>query len=222
MAISDITSGSKTYKVCKNDTLSEIALECINKGVPGFSGLNANTTGVNRLVKLNPDITNKDLIYVGQTLSLVDETAKTKTTTKAQRVKITAFGLQSDTAENNDINQITVYATWAWSMSNTDKYRVLWRYGTGDSVGWVLTDVETTDDGVDHNTVYRYSKVNGIPGNATHVTFQVMPISKTYKKNYADYFNSKLKQKEIFCRKISCNFINFSSGMSFTGDLKIL
>jgi uncharacterized protein (DUF58 family) len=46
--------------------------------------------------------------------------------------------------------------------------------------------------------------------------------SKIYKKNYAEYFSSKLKQKEIFCRKMSCNFINFSSDMSFTGDLKIL
>lgn len=46
--------------------------------------------------------------------------------------------------------------------------------------------------------------------------------SKTYKKNYADYFSSKLKQKEIFCHKMSCNFINFSAGMSFIGDLKIL
>ena len=46
--------------------------------------------------------------------------------------------------------------------------------------------------------------------------------SKSYRKNYADYFASKLKQKENFCRKRSCNFINFSSDMSFIGDLKIL
>ena len=46
--------------------------------------------------------------------------------------------------------------------------------------------------------------------------------SKSYKKSYAEYFAAKLKQKEMFCRKMSCNFINFSSGMSFVGDLKIL
>ena len=46
--------------------------------------------------------------------------------------------------------------------------------------------------------------------------------SKNYKKSYAEYFASKLKQKEMFCRKIACNFINFSSDMSFVGDLKIL
>ena len=46
--------------------------------------------------------------------------------------------------------------------------------------------------------------------------------SKIYKKNYAEYFALKLKEKEALCRKISCNFINFSSDMSFVGDLKIL
>ncbi len=46
--------------------------------------------------------------------------------------------------------------------------------------------------------------------------------SKIYKKKYSEYFADKLKKKEIFCKKMACKMINFSSEMSFVGDLKIL
>ena len=46
--------------------------------------------------------------------------------------------------------------------------------------------------------------------------------SKIYKKKYAEYFADKLKKREAFCNKAACKLINFSSYMSFIGDLKIL
>ena len=46
--------------------------------------------------------------------------------------------------------------------------------------------------------------------------------AKIYKKKYAEYFADKLKKREAFCSKSACRLINFSSEMSFIGDLKIL
>lgn len=138
----------------------------------GYAGLSLYNAGINKLKSFNPDIENINLIYVGQTLILQGTAAK-KTTTKAQRPKITAFGLQSGTANSNNISEITIYATWSWDQGNTEEYKIMWKYATGDGVGWVHTDSTTT---------YKYSTCSNIPANATHVTFQVKPISKTYKK----------------------------------------
>lgn len=175
MAISDITKSTTEYKIEKSDTLSTIASRCISVGINGFSGLIANTTGVDRLMTLNPDITKKDLIYVGQTIVL-QGTAKTKTTNSSQQAKITNFGLQS----NSDR---TIFATWAWDKSNTDHYEVKWMYGTGDGVGFIGNKSDVTDK----------QDTYPAPENATHVAFYVRPISKTYKTKKgaeAKYWNA--------------------------------
>ena len=46
--------------------------------------------------------------------------------------------------------------------------------------------------------------------------------SKIYKKKYSEYFAEKLQRRENFCMRNACKFINFSSDMSFAGNLKIL
>ena len=75
-----------TYIVKKNDTLSGIA--------------KTYSTTVNELLRLNPDITNKDLIYVGQEIT-ISGTPKTKTTNYSQTAKITNFGIQSGTEKQS-------------------------------------------------------------------------------------------------------------------------
>lgn len=138
-----------TYTVKKGDTLSQIAL-------------NYSTT-VAKLVEWN-DITNPDYIVVGQVLTV---SGGTTTTTKSGSSKATikAFGLQSNTDR-------TVYATWAWTKSNTENYKVIWYYDTGDGV-WF----EGTNTTVD----IKQSTYNA-PSNANRVKFKVKPISKTYTK----------------------------------------
>lgn len=140
---------STTYTVKKGDTLSHIAVN--------------NNTTVSKLLELNPDITNKDLIYVGQII-VISGDAATKTVNKSQRATITAFGLQSNTDR-------TVFATWEWSKSNTDHYEVKWMYGTGDGIGFVG----------EKNSVNNKQDTYNAPENATHVAFYVRPISKSYK-----------------------------------------
>lgn len=138
-----------TYIVKKNDTLSGIA--------------KVNNTTVNELLRLNPDIVNKDLIYVGQEIT-ISRTPKTKTTNYSQTAKITNFGIQSGTDK-------TVFATWAWDKKNTKEYEVKWLYATGDGVGFVGKN----------ETVTVKQSIFSAPENATRAMFSVKPISKTYK-----------------------------------------
>lgn len=137
-----------TYTVKKGDTLSGIA--------------SSNNTTVSNLLSLNPDITNANLIYVGQVI-VVSGTAASKTKNSTQRPKITNFGLQSNTDR-------TIFATWSWDKDNTDHYKIEWKYGTGDGVGFIGEQSTTT------SKQHAYSSA---PTNATHVTFRVKPIAKT-------------------------------------------
>ena len=139
-----------TYIVKKGDTLWALAKTY-------------NTT-VDALVKLN-DISNPDYIVVGQKL-IISGTAAPATTNYSYSPTIKVFGLQSNTNS-------TLYATWTWSKSNTDCYRVLWEYWTGNKVWFVGTD----------STVTVKQSVYNAPTNATKVRFRVMPIAKKHKVN---------------------------------------
>ena len=143
-----------TYTVKKGDTLSGIA--------------SAKGTTVNALLALNPDITNRDRIYVGQVI-IISGTAAPKTKNLSQKAKITNFGLQSNTDR-------TIFATWAWDKSNTKEYEVKWMYATGDGVGFIGNKSTTTDK----------QSVYNAPENAISVAFYVRPVSKTYKTKKKD------------------------------------
>lgn len=139
-----------TYTVKKGDTLSEIA---VTYG-----------TTVAKLVSLN-NIADPDYIVVGQVLKLSGEATKPATNTTS-RATVNVFGLQSNTDR-------TVYATWTWSKSNTENYRVIWYYDTGDGVWFIGNDSTTTDK----------QSLYSAPTNALKVKFKVKPVSKTRKVN---------------------------------------
>ena len=136
-----------TYTVVKGDTLSELAVK--------FG------TTVSNLVKWN-DIEDPDFIVVGQKLITSAEEAKPVTQKISSKATIKAFGLQSNTDR-------TIYASWTWDQSNTDNYRVIWYYDTGDGIWFVGTD--STEN-------HKQSTYNA-PSNAKRVKFKVKPISKT-------------------------------------------
>lgn len=135
-----------TYTVKKGDTLSEIAVTY--------------KTTVNKLVELN-NIKDPDFIVIGQVL-IISGTANKKTSNNTSTARIDVFGLQADTDR-------TVYATWTWSKSNTEEYKVMWYYYTENKVWFVGSNTTVTDN----QSVYT------APQNATHVKFKVKPISKT-------------------------------------------
>lgn len=152
-----------TYTVKKGDTLSEIAAKYKSKY----------GTTVKKLASLN-NIKNVNKIYVGQKL-IISKTSSsggsssgstTKKTTSSNKATITNFDLQNDTDR-------TVFATWTWSKSNTENYKVMWYYATGDGVWFV---------GNDSTETYKQSTYNA-PSNATKVKFKVKPIAKKRKVN---------------------------------------
>ena len=142
---SDGSSGTETYTVKKGDTLSSIARKF-------------NTT-VAKLVDLN-DITDPDYIVVGQILVISGDKAPSSETA-SHVVTIKAFGLQSDTDR-------TVYITWDWLRENTENYRVMWYYDTGDGVWFV---------GSDSTSQFKQSTYTA-PENANKVKVKIRPISK--------------------------------------------
>lgn len=79
------------------------------------------------------------------------------------KAKDVTVGLQSGTDR-------TVYATWTWDKKNTENYRVVWYYTTGDGVRFVGSD----------STVTVKQSVYNAPANANKVIFKVKPISKTH------------------------------------------
>lgn len=152
-----------TYTVQKGDTLTKIAAKF-------------NTT-VSTLVSLN-NISNQNLIYVGQVLT-VSGTVSSKnatsgsgsnsnsnTASSSSMVTITSFGLQADTDR-------TIFVTWKWNKSNTDHYKVRWWYAAAD--GTAILGSETT-------TEHPHS-IYSAPENAEKTWVHVMPVSKTYTKN---------------------------------------
>ena len=175
----------KTYKVVRGDTLSEIAKRY--------------GTTVGYLAKLN-NIKNVNLIYVGQVLKISEVVTvtpsqpnptpapaptpspsqptptQTITTPTVTRATITAFGLQADTER-------TLFATWSWPNSNTDKFDVRWFYETANGIKFTgsTSSVEALDNS-GNQSLYT------IPENATVVSFQVKPIAKTHKVNNTDVY----------------------------------
>lgn len=143
-----------TYTVKKGDTLSEIASRY-------------NTT-VSALVKLNA-IHNPDYIVIGQVLR-IDGSPVAADKTKTSRATINAFGLQS---KEEAADSRTMYATWTWTKSNTENYKVIWYYATGVGVWFVGSEEE-----VEHR-----QSIYSAPSNATKVKFKVKPISKKKKVN---------------------------------------
>lgn len=188
----------KTYTVVKGDTLSEIAVR--------FG------TTVSYLAKLN-NIKNVNLIYVGQVLKISEivvvtpskptptptptptpspapttkPAASQTTSPQATKATITAFGLQSNTDR-------TIFATWSWNRSYTDKYDIRWYYATGDGVRFIGSEEQKSFSNATPQSIYTP------PENATLVKFQVKPISKTKKVNDKDvyYWTAEWSTEKVY------------------------
>ena len=176
-----LSSDGKYVTVQKGDTLWGIAKTHLGDG-----------NKYKQLATIN-NISNPNLIYVGQKVYLTKNGApSTSKTTPSNKVKITAFGLQSN-ADGK------LFATWEWGKQNqTEKYKVLWKYATGDGVGFIGSD---KDISVDEN-YYASSRqdIYDIPANATKVTLQIKPISKKYTKNKKEttYWTAEWSETKTF------------------------
>lgn len=164
-----LSADGKYVTVQKGDNLWNIAKTYLGDG-----------TKYKQLAAIN-NISNPDLIYVGQVIYLTNEggsgstTGSGSTATVSNKPTITAFGLQSN-AEN------TLFATWTWHKeSDTAKYKVIWSFDTGDGIWFNGNTGEINVDADDFESSKQ--STYSIPSNAKHVRFKVKPISKTYEKN---------------------------------------
>ena len=156
--------------VKRGDTLSQIA-----KTYAKYS----NNATYQQLAAIN-NISNPNRIYVNQKIYLTksgSSSSSSTSTTNSNKPTIKEFGEQSD-ADN------TLFATWDWSKDNTDSYKVVWSYDTGDDV-WFSGGMSTNTVDKDDPSLARQSTYS-VPANAKRVRFKVKPISKTYKKNNKD------------------------------------
>lgn len=153
-----LSSDGNSVTVEKGDSLWAIAQTYLGNG-----------TKYTYLAQLN-GISSPYYIYVGQKIKIKATSVSSSTvknnTTNSSTVKITAFGLQS----NSDN---TIFVTWEWTRSNTENYQVTWYYYTGDNVWFVGSDSSVT---IKQST---YSP----PSNATIVGVYVTPISATHTVN---------------------------------------
>jgi hypothetical protein len=123
-------------------------------------------------------IPNPDRIYVGQKVYLTTDTSSSsETPSSPSKANINQFGLQSNA--NN-----TLFATWDWDRSNTESYKVLWTYDTGDGVWFTGSNSTITVDKDDPESSRQ--STYSIPANAHKVRFKVKPISEKQTKNNKD------------------------------------
>lgn len=182
-----LSSDGKYVTVESGDSLTQIAVDYAG----GYSKYKT-------LAAIN-DISNPDLIFIGQKIYLTKEesgsggsgssSSKPATPSKAT---IKQFGaLSSDSG--------TLFATWKWDkQSETESYKVLWKYTTIDGIEIIGTNTNISVD----KDYYAGScqSTYQIPDGVTKVTFEVKPISKTYKKNDKDtvYWTADWSTKKTY------------------------
>lgn len=168
-----------TYIVKKGDTLSAIAWKYNSTYKYGNNIVDA----CNKLAEIN-GLSDPNRVVVGQKLELNPKNAYKAKSKPGATVVFRVFGLQSDTDR-------TVFAAWAWSRDNVDKYECIWEYSTGDGV-WFI--------GSDSDEKYKQSVYNA-PSNATRVRIKVRPVStkrKVRRKKVA-YWTARWSKYKEYC-----------------------
>lgn len=177
-----LSSDGKYVTVEKGDTLTQIAVDYAG----GYSKYKT-------LAAIN-NISNPDLIYIGQKIYLTSggSSSSSSNSSSSNKATIKQFGALST-------NSNTLFATWDWDkQSQTESYKVLWKYTTIDGIELIGSNTNITVD-KDYYAGSRQSTYQ-IPEGATKVTFQVKPISETYKKNDKDttYWTAEWSTKETY------------------------
>lgn len=168
MATGPYTDSKGKYVVVqKGDTLSEIAQK--------YAG---GASKYKQLASINK-ISNPNLIYIGQKIYLTSTSSSgsgsgSGTNTNSNKPTIDHFGEMSE-------NEGTLFAIWSWSKSNTESYKVLWTYDTGNGV-WLVGNSSSNSVDKDVPSASRQSTFS-IPKGARKVKFKVKPVSKKKTKN---------------------------------------
>lgn len=154
-----LSTDGKSVTVERGDTLTQIAVDYAG----GYSQYKT-------LAAIN-NISNPDLIYIGQVISLVKtSSSSTSGYTYGTTVLVNQFGVLS-TKED------TLFVTWRWKKTDTDYFRVLWTYTTDGQI-W-LTGSDTK---VSYESDLLYSaqiSTYGVPSGARQVRVRIKPVAKS-------------------------------------------
>lgn len=163
MATKHVDANGREYVIVeRGDTLTQIAVDYAG----GYSKYK-------QLAAIN-NISNPDLIFVGQKIYLTSSGSSgsgSSTSANSNKPTIKQFGLQSNISDSD-----VLFATWDWGKSNTESYKVLWTYDTGNGVWFEGSNATNTVD-TDAPELSRQSTFT-VPDNARRVQFKVKPISK--------------------------------------------
>lgn len=164
MATKYVDANGREYVLVdkRGDTLTQIAVDYAG----GYSNYK-------KLAAIN-NISNPDLIYMGQKIYLTSSGSSGSSgnsSTNSNKPIIKQFGLMS-----GEVNSDVLFATWDWSKSNTESYKVLWTYDTGNGV-WFEGNNSTITVDPDAPSMARQSTYS-VPANARRVQFKVKPVSK--------------------------------------------
>ena len=187
-----LSSDGKYVIVEKGDTLSAIAKKY------------GNGKTYQQLASINK-ISNPNLIYVGQKIYLSSSSSgsgsgsgsssssssSSSSKTNSNQPTIDHFG------ELSNVDN-TLFATWSWSKSNTESYKVLWTYDTGNGV-WLVGNNSSITVDKDDKVISRQSTYS-IPNGARKVKFKVKPISKKKTKNGKEtsYWTAKWSTEKLY------------------------
>lgn len=181
-----LSSDGKYVTVVKGDTLSAIAKKY------------GNGKTYQQLATIN-NISNPNLIYVGQKIYLSKDGGSSTTTNKSNTPVVKQFGqLASDETGK------TLFATWDWSKDRTASYKVLWTYETGDGV-YFQGNLTTINIDKDAPEMARQSTWQIQDGYKT-VKFKFKPIAETETVNN--------KEEEVWK-------VNWSAEETFHVDEKV-
>lgn len=180
-----ILSADKTYvTVERGDTLTQIAVDYAG----GYSKYK-------QLAAIN-NISNPNLIYVGQKIYLTKSGSSgsggsSGSSANSNKPIIKQFGLQSNADD-------VLFATWDWSKSNTESYKALWTYDTGNGI-WFEGSNSTITVDADAPEMARQSTFS-VPANAHKVRFKVKPISKkkTVDNKETSYWEAQWSDVKIY------------------------
>lgn len=173
MAKGPYTENGRQYVIVESgDTLSEITLKHLGSASPATYNKVAAINGIN-----DPDV-----IHIGQKIYLTSSgSSSSSSSSSGNQFKIVACAPISD-------NERMMHAEWTWALeSQTESYKVLWTYKTGNGIEMEGSSEEIDIDH-DYPSLSRMSTFE-IPTNARVIYFRVKPISKTYgDKNEKKYF----------------------------------
>lgn len=159
-------TGGLTYTVQKGDTLTSIATKYAKQ--LGIKANKASSDGVDKLMKLNPSITNPNKIYVDQKITIIQITPAGKEV-KANTSTTPTMKFIGQQANSQDV----IYTTWTCDADHVKSFDVCWEYYAGKV--WFTGLV----DNVPATAPYKKQSTYTPPSNATQVRAKVIPYSYT-------------------------------------------